>query len=182
MEQIRIIEVDLSADRHFIGIKAAFWVSGGKMGSFIADGKEMPPSGAISEARIVRTMVWEPPSQESRGQSHLLRVRGADPFTSTWSPVPVCLTVSVSLPRAPSSLTYDVPTQPPGLLGELPVLDVSISFTRMPSLILTHQAESGPSHCLHRVTPHPNPSYWNLSHCRQIVCPSISLWVGVPST
>ena len=31
--------------------------NGGKMGSFIADGKEMPPSGAISEARIVRTMV-----------------------------------------------------------------------------------------------------------------------------
>ena len=34
MEQIRITEVDLSADRNFIGIKAAFWVSGEKMGFF----------------------------------------------------------------------------------------------------------------------------------------------------
>ena len=64
-------------------------------------------------------------------------MRGADPFTSTWSPVPVSLTASVSLPRALSSLTYDIPTQPPCLLGELllVLLDVSISFTKMPSLI-----------------------------------------------
>ena len=31
--------------------------NGGKMGSVITDGEEMSPSGAISETRIVRTMV-----------------------------------------------------------------------------------------------------------------------------
>lgn len=49
----------------------------GEDGLFIADGKEVPPSGAISEVRIVKR--WSEPPQESRGQSHLLRVRAQTP-------------------------------------------------------------------------------------------------------